>query len=262
MLMIFVQWTLHTNQNHLLLCHLGVRPCLCIFDTEVPAPNPWDERDPSTTQNEQYGPYPLLQRSLHYCFWPSSAAMPEFSLVVLILLPLLSLHPGSSLLEASEWICEQDCNDSENSSLFSVYDIGDVCVLLLPTLVSCVPRLQQHKHILSCVFQYCGGFHHFSLSVFCKALLLAPELPNFYERLWLWAWILLRLVQWRIFISIVWHCSSFGFSIVHLCFAFCFAASDICLHKSGHTLSGREVVCFLGSPLPRPCLSFWWPFVQ
>ena len=39
--------------------------------------------------------------------------------------------------------------------------------------------------------------------------------------------------------------SSFGFSIVHLCFAFCFAASDICFHISGHTLSGREVVCFL-----------------
>ena len=33
----------------------------------------------------------------------------------------------------------------------------------------------------------------------------------------------------------------------HLCFAFFFAASDICFHKSGHTSSGREVVCFLVS---------------
>ena len=31
MLMILVQWTLHTNQTHLLQCHLGVRPCLCTF---------------------------------------------------------------------------------------------------------------------------------------------------------------------------------------------------------------------------------------
>ena len=42
--------------------------------------------------------------------------------------------------------------------------------------------------------------------------------------------------------------SSFGFSIAHLCFAFFFAASEICTHISGHTLSGREVVCFLVSP--------------
>ena len=39
--------------------------------------------------------------------------------------------------------------------------------------------------------------------------------------------------------------SSFGFSIAHFCFALLFAASDICFHISGHTLSGLEVVCFL-----------------
>ena len=44
--------------------------------------------------------------------------------------------------------------------------------------------------------------------------------------------------------------SSFRFSIAHLCFAFFFAASDTCVHISGHTLSGREVVCFLVSLLP------------
>ena len=31
MLMIFFQWTLRTNQYHLLQSHLGVQPCLCIF---------------------------------------------------------------------------------------------------------------------------------------------------------------------------------------------------------------------------------------
>ena len=44
--------------------------------------------------------------------------------------------------------------------------------------------------------------------------------------------------------------SSFGFSIAHLCFAFFFGASDICVHISGHTLSRREVDCFLVSPHP------------
>ena len=43
--------------------------------------------------------------------------------------------------------------------------------------------------------------------------------------------------------------SSIGFSIAHLCFAFFFAASDIRVHISGHTLSGREVVCVLASLL-------------
>ena len=36
--------------------------------------------------------------------------------------------------------------------------------------------------------------------------------------------------------------SSFGFSLARLCFAFFFAASDICFHISVHTLSGLEVI--------------------
>ena len=43
--------------------------------------------------------------------------------------------------------------------------------------------------------------------------------------------------------------SSFGFSIAQFCFALLFAASDICFHISGHTLSGLEVDCFLASLL-------------
>ena len=41
--------------------------------------------------------------------------------------------------------------------------------------------------------------------------------------------------------------SIFDFSMAHFCFAFFFAASDICLHISGHISSGREVDCFLAS---------------
>ena len=45
--------------------------------------------------------------------------------------------------------------------------------------------------------------------------------------------------------------SSFGFSIAHFCFASFFAASGICFHISGHTLSGLDVACFLVSLSPR-----------
>ena len=55
MLMILVQWILRKNLNHLSQCHLGVRLDLCIFETVVPTPNFWDDRDPSMTQHEQYG---------------------------------------------------------------------------------------------------------------------------------------------------------------------------------------------------------------
>ena len=44
--------------------------------------------------------------------------------------------------------------------------------------------------------------------------------------------------------------SRIGFSTIHFCFALRFDASDICFLKSGHTLSGLEVVCFLVSLPP------------
>ena len=59
----------------------------------------------------------------------SSAAMPGFSTIFHVLSPLLPLHLAFLLLEAQEWICEQDCNDSETSSRFQWYNLGDVCVL-------------------------------------------------------------------------------------------------------------------------------------
>ena len=92
MLMFLVQWTLHTILNHLCQCHLGERPCLSTFDTEVPAPNSQDDRDPSMTQNELFCPYSLLLRSLPSCFWLASAAMLGFSSVFPILSPLPPLH--------------------------------------------------------------------------------------------------------------------------------------------------------------------------
>ena len=85
---------------------------LCTFDIDAPAPNSWDDRDPSMTQHELFCPYALLHRSLLSCFWPLPPAMPLFSQVFLILSPQLPLRLEFSMLEAPEWICEQDCNES------------------------------------------------------------------------------------------------------------------------------------------------------
>ena len=57
--------------------------------------------------------------------------------------------------------------------------------------------------------------------------------------------------------------SSLGFTKAHLCSAFFFVASDIIVHISDHTASGREVVCFLVSlhldhVYPSGGLSFSW----
>ena len=62
--------------------------------------------------------------------------------------------------------------------------------------------------------------------------------------------ILRHQVQWRRYHVIFWHYRALvsRWSIfVLLCF---FAASDICFHISGHTLSGLEGVCFLVSLSP------------
>ena len=77
----------------------------------------------------------------------------------------------------------KDCLVFLSSFLLQQCDLDEVCVQLLLALVSCFGRHQQYKRILSCVSQYCGGSLHCSLSVFFKSLLLASELPTFYERL-------------------------------------------------------------------------------
>ena len=122
-----------------------------------------------------------------------------------VLFPLLPWLSVFLALEASEWICAQDFHESLNSSPWQWRDLDDVCVQLFPIWVSYIRRHRQYKRMWSCVSQNCGGFPHCSLWVFCKALLLASELPTFHERLSLWVWILRHLVQWRRFLAIVWH---------------------------------------------------------
>ena len=57
---------------------------------------------------------PLFLASLiaSFLYLTFSAAMPEFSRIFPIIFPLMPLHLEISMLEASEWICEKDCNES------------------------------------------------------------------------------------------------------------------------------------------------------
>ena len=153
-----------------------------------------------------------------------------------------------------------NCNDSVNLFLLRRCDLHDRFALRLPIEFSQIRQLRQYKVIWSCVLvlssasttqaYFClafpniaVGFPHCSLSVFCKALLLASELPTFNEHFSLYARIRHRRDQKipRNLLAL----SSFGFSMIHFCLCLRFDVSDICFHISGHNLSGLEVVCFL-----------------
>ena len=167
MLMILVQWTLHTNQNHLLQCHIGVRPAFVLLILS------FQLRILEMTQIHQWREMNFSAHSLcfidHLFLVSDFRQLPcwDFLQFFPIISPLLPLHLEFLTLEASEWICEQDCNESQNSSLLQWCDLDEVCVHLLLTLISCFRRHQQYKRFLSWVSQYCGGFLHCSLSVFC-----------------------------------------------------------------------------------------------
>ena len=159
------------------------------------------------------------------------------------------------MLEASEWICAQDCNELKIHSFCSNVILMRFFVQLLLALVSCFRRHQQHKRILSCISQYCGGFLHCSLSVF-------SELPTFHERLSLWAWILRRLVQWRIFLSTLWHCRALvSRQPIFVLLLFRCIRHMLPTYLTTHCRVLRSF-CFLVSPPPGPCISVKWPFVQ
>ena len=88
MLMILVQWILHRIQNRLLQYRLGIQLDLCILETVASTPSSWDDRGSSTMQSVRFCPHSFLQRSPHFCFWLSSAAIPLSSSIVHIFLLL------------------------------------------------------------------------------------------------------------------------------------------------------------------------------
>ena len=146
-----------------------------------------------------------------------------------------------------------------NSLLFLRCGLRGYCSETLPCVSSWIRRPQQSKHFSSCVVQLCHKFpcadfqkkstkhccchrnFQLSKSIFHDASSsgTVKKIPRN----------LLAL-------------SSFGFSMAHFCFSLRFAASDICFHISGHTLSGLEVVCFLVNLPPGPCISIKCPPIQ
>ena len=64
--------TLQKSQNRLSQCHLGIRLCLSTFDIEVPTPHSWNDRCPSTWQNELFFASSVLLGWRSFCslLWP------------------------------------------------------------------------------------------------------------------------------------------------------------------------------------------------
>ena len=165
-------------------------------------------------KNELFFPYSLPLRSLLSCFWLSSAVMSY------------KIHPFCSDVILMRFVSRSFLPwsgafvDINNTSVF--------CLAFPNIAVGFSTALNRYFARHRCWYRNfqlpTSGFHcELELSV----VWFDEEYPS--------------------------HClalSSFGFSIAHLCFAFFFAASDIQFHISGHTSSGREVVCFLVSLLP------------
>ena len=154
------------------------------------------------------------------------------------------------MLEASEETCGPNCNGSVNLFLLQRYDLRDhLCgtpsnrilivssastiqahlVLLFPILRQVSPR--QFTGVLQGIADGIGTYNFlraaFIVSLNSSSSGSMKKIPRNCLAL-----------------------SRFGFSTAHLCFAFFFDASDTCFHKTGHTSSGREVVCFLVSLSP------------
>ena len=165
-----------------------------------------------------------------FCFWLSSAAMLGFSPVLHILSPLLPLRLNFLMLEASEWTCGTRLQWVTEFITFAVLD--EVCLH------------QQYKRILSCVSEYRGGFLHCSFIGILQGIAAGIGTSNFLRGAFI---VSLNSTSFGSIKNIPLNylaLSNFGFSIVRLFF---FDASDTCFHISGHTVSVREVVCFLVS---------------
>ena len=214
------------------------------------APNSSDDRDPSMTQNEFFFPYSFAS-SLHSCFWFSSAARWDFLQFLPILSPLLPLRLNFSMLEASEWICEQ-------ARLQWVIEFIPSAVMwtwwgLCPApcslgLVLSSASTKQAYFVLR--FPMLRWFSLLLSIGILQGIAAGIGPSNFLPAAFI---VSLFSSSFGSMQNIPLYClalSSFGFSIVHFCFAFFFGAQDICFHISGHTFSRRDVVCFLVSLSP------------
>ena len=206
-------------------------------------------------------PYSLIHRSLLSCFWLWSAAMQEFAPNFQILSPLLPL--ASRIFSA--WGIGMNLRTRllQNSSLF-------FCDMILVMFVYCSFKPWSRAFVginntsIFCLAfsQFCGGVSPLLFIGILQRIAAGIGTSNFLRAALI---VSLNSSPFGSVKNIPLKClalSSSGFSIAHLCFAFFFAASDMCFHIFGHTLSGREGVCFLVSLTRDPCVPIRWPLGQ
>ena len=179
MLMIPARWILHKILNHLLQCQLWVRLDLSISETVAPTTNSWDDRDPLTTQHEQFCPYSLLQRSPLFCFWLRQLPCWYFSSF-----PILSPMKLLQLVFFIAW----SIGINLRTRLLWLNDFSFSCNMIFMILVKRSFHVLPRRFIglnnasvfdLAIVFNAIG-FPVLLTFKFARHLRLASELPTFY----------------------------------------------------------------------------------
>ena len=140
------------------------------------------------------------------------------------------------MLEASEWICAQDCSELKNSSLLQLCDLDEVQVQLLLAfgLVRSSASTTQAYFVLR--FPILRWVNPPLFIGILTGIAAGIGTSNFLRAAFI---VSLNSSSFDSTKNIPLNClalSSFGFSTAHLCLAFFFAASDICFHMSGHCL--------------------------
>ena len=133
-----------------------------------------------------------------------------------------------------------------NVVLLQRCDLRDTCAVHLPIVFSKIRVHQQYRHVWSCFFPKLRQVSPRQFIGILQSIAAGIGTCTFYER-FPWCAYSSSSGSMKMIPRCCLALSSFGFSITHFCFALLFAASDICFHISGHTLSGLEVVCFLVS---------------
>ena len=166
------------------------------------------------THNELFCTHSLLQRAPHFCFWLSSAAMPIFSPIFLILSSLLPSHPV--------FYCLRHRNKLKYQIVMAQW-IYSFCSKVI-FVISVRSSIHSDSH---------GIVSFDNTNVFC--LVCSHGAASFPA----------TSAQWSFTKHCCWHrnfqnstsilhdiqaLSSFSFSIAHFCFSFRFAAQDICFH--------------------------------
>ena len=155
------------------------------------------------------------------------------------------------MLEASEWICAQDCNDLLIKFIHfaMMWSWWSLCPApsSLGLVLSSASTIQAYFVLRVPILWWVSPLLFIGI---LQGIAAGIGTSNFLRAAFI---VSLNSSSVGSMKNIPLNClvlSSFGFSIAHLCFTFFFTASEIHFHVSGHTSSGREVFCFLVSLLP------------